>query len=305
MPIRSKVGSNPSVESYTYNIGSITDLQENVGLRNLIFVAPTSFDNALLGKIKDQKVNLTVSLAEMHQTVSMVTNLAKTVFSAFRSLRSGRALGEFLRTMSHPNTRNGRKLANQWLAWTYGWSPLMSDIHGLLQLIENQIREGKYIYTSITRTTNMTVSSPYKSSNPVSTDNLIQKGVARYKVDSSTLRTMSQSGITNPALLAWELIPYSFVFDWIINVGEYLSALDALVGITDLKCSKSGRFIRVQSQQPTSGSPYELNKGMAQLKEMITIRYGLSPLQPRLPSYQPHIGVRRMLSAIALLRNLK
>lgn len=40
----------------------------------------------------------------------------------------------------------------------------------------------------------------------------------------------SRLGITNPALIAWELLPWSFVADWFVPVGDYLSLLDATLG---------------------------------------------------------------------------
>lgn len=38
-------------------------------------------------------------------------------------------------------------------------------------------------------------------------------------------------GITNPVALAYELIPFSFIFDYIYDVGSYLSAFDDMLGI--------------------------------------------------------------------------
>jgi hypothetical protein len=37
-------------------------------------------------------------------------------------------------------------------------------------------------------------------------------------------------GLTNPALVAWELVPFSFVVDWALPIGDWLSSLDAMLG---------------------------------------------------------------------------
>jgi hypothetical protein len=42
--------------------------------------------------------------------------------------------------------------------------------------------------------------------------------------------SLSALGITNPLLIAWEVVPYSFVVDWVLPVGTWLESLDALLG---------------------------------------------------------------------------
>lgn len=49
-------------------------------------------------------------------------------------------------------------------------------------------------------------------------------------VGSVGLRTASELGLLNPFELAWELLPGSFIADWFIPVGDFLSQLDADLG---------------------------------------------------------------------------
>jgi hypothetical protein len=42
---------------------------------------------------------------------------------------------------------------------------------------------------------------------------------------------MSQLGMANPLSLAWELLPYSFVVDWFLPIGQFLSSLDYALGL--------------------------------------------------------------------------
>jgi hypothetical protein len=53
-----------------------------------------------------------------------------------------------------------------------------------------------------------------------------------YWVDSSQLANLQDWGITNPLLLAWELLPYSFVVDWFIPVGDWLATVDYSLGLS-------------------------------------------------------------------------
>jgi hypothetical protein len=43
---------------------------------------------------------------------------------------------------------------------------------------------------------------------------------------------LSSAGVTNPLLVAWELVPFSFVVDWFLPVGNYVEQLDAMLGYT-------------------------------------------------------------------------
>lgn len=50
------------------------------------------------------------------------------------------------------------------------------------------------------------------------------------KYSSAALAAQTGFGVTDPLLLAWELTPFSFVFDWFIDVGSWLEAMSSLNG---------------------------------------------------------------------------
>lgn len=301
---RVKYNQNNIFYSWNYSIPSMDTLSRNLGLRPEIDGNMLSINNILLNKIKDQKCNLSVSVAELGKATDMVFNMARDIWKVFHSIRSGRALPDFVRLINDKSTPVSRRFASRFLEYTYGWTPTAMDVYGLSQLIEQRIQEGVHIYVDATRTEKKNFTSLDYAGTPTSSDLLVLKGRARYKVDNRYLRTLSQSGITNPGLLAWELIPYSFVIDWVIDIGGYLSTLDALNGVSDLIVIKSGLFERCETQL-TPKSIYTLSQGEAFLVERITNRLTPSSALPSiLPRYEPSISVRRMLNATALLRNL-
>jgi hypothetical protein len=55
--------------------------------------------------------------------------------------------------------------------------------------------------------------------------------VVYYQVNYPEMPSYTALGLTNPALLAWELVPFSFVLDWLLPIGDWLSSLDATVGL--------------------------------------------------------------------------
>lgn len=64
---------------------------------------------------------------------------------------------------------------------------------------------------------------------------------------SPSLSTAQQLGLTNPAQLAWELVPFSFVVDWFIPVGDFFAQLDATLGWSYRGGTYSEKSVRTQS----------------------------------------------------------
>jgi hypothetical protein len=65
----------------------------------------------------------------------------------------------------------------------------------------------------------------------VSTSTRVQYGI-RYKVADTLKVFLAQTGFTNPLNLGWEILPFSFVVDWFLPVGNYLETLSAWDGLT-------------------------------------------------------------------------
>lgn len=51
------------------------------------------------------------------------------------------------------------------------------------------------------------------------------------RVVNPTLRKLRDTGLINPLQTAWELVPFSFVIDWFVNVGDHISALGMFTGL--------------------------------------------------------------------------
>jgi hypothetical protein len=176
----------------------------------------------LRAKIKDQNVNLAQNVAEYRQASSMFAGLASDIVRTFRSLRSGRALADFVRILQSPRSSKELAIANRWLQYQYGVKPLMSDLYGVSDALAKGIRDGMYLHVR------SKLEDAYVREFKSSDQNIIMwrwnattRGIARYKISDPTMKTVTQFGISNPLLLAWELIPYSFVIDWMFPVGIF------------------------------------------------------------------------------------
>lgn len=263
-------------------------------------------DGALRAKIKDSNLNLAQSLAEYKQTSSMLSGAVKDLVGIFRNVRSGRAGKALYRALTRPPNEQSKRVANRWLELQYGIRPLMSDVFGSAEALQKALVEGRYQYVRVKFTEKhrrTTTTSAFITTERLTTT---LNGKARYKISSAAVKQLSEIGITNPALLAWELVPYSFVVDWFFNVGNWLSSLDALAGVSDLTIQKGYYLEGETSYQGILGwgKFYTAPTGMAKETKSERFTSGKSLAMPRL-MYKPSLSLTKVLNAMALLRQLR
>jgi hypothetical protein len=128
-----------------------------------------------------------------------------------------------------------------WLELQYGWRPLVSSAQGAVATFQQQLTEGLTMklsssysnpYTVETNTTSTWGGWQHGHHRNVTTGKYRIKHTLYYKVQDTTSHILAQTGLSNPLNLAEELIPWSFVLDWFVNLGNYLSSLDAAAGLS-------------------------------------------------------------------------
>lgn len=204
------------------------------------------------------KFNIAQFFAERRQTAELLASTAARIASAARSLRradlrgfatSLSLSGSETRTLKQNWKRVERTPAHQrvsshWLEYVYGWRPLLQDCYDAAELLAEQVStyegpEGELRTTSSVRTPfTLRGSVPYGAEGGVILQNRDDLHICtarirvQYRLDSEARSLLNKTGISNPALLAWELLPYSFVVDWFVPVGTYLESLTAMDGFT-------------------------------------------------------------------------
>jgi len=218
--------------------------------------------NRCLAKARDMRVNLAVATAEGRKTIDMVTDAVKTLGRAYGAFRKGR-FKEAARALNIGDIE--RSLANNWLAYQYGWKPLVSDAQGLLDTHRANmsapwkqryvVRASKTeVKTSVYRWANYLVTGNHAL--VYRTDVYTARAGILVEVTSRGQKLNASLGLSpgDLSLAAWELIPFSFVFDWFVDVGTWLGNLNALDGLAVLDGWVISERSRTVNVLPSSGS---------------------------------------------------
>lgn len=240
---------------------------------SLLSALRTDAKQQALSKARDLKVNVPVMLGEGRQTVNMLADTARTLGRAYRSFRRGRfrQAADQLGIPFSSVTDKGRGAANHWLAYSYGWMPLLSDAKGLLKLAEKGLLDSDRgprfsVRSSTQMTKNIDRTTEGQGAGNLPGGQTKHRGfnvataraglLLEYKPGASGLTSVGM-GSFDPLLMAWELTPFSFVFDWFIDVGSWLENLSTLQDVTVLAGFESHvediYFVSTMERPGTSG----------------------------------------------------
>lgn len=308
-------------DSIPGNVAPLTQIDFNL-------VDELAKNKTLLG-LKDQKVNLWQAWAERGQTQSMMTKTIQRIVGSVTALKQGnfgaaaRALGV---KASPRRIRKYKKgwasnqsdaIARGWLELVYGWKPLLSDIYGTAEtLAQKNVKEVRNrLVSSVTRVSETSGSLPdfHYGGRHVARSRM--RYIVKYTVYYSTSEvnhTLAQIGLTNPALIAWELTPWSFVVDWFVPIGNYISTWDATNGLTFEKGCRttfkefthnSIRYGGASANWPDLGSFKTIGSCTYSRKDITVSRTAISSFPPsQLPSFKNPLSATHFLNALALLK---
>jgi hypothetical protein len=125
--------------------------------------------------------------------------------------------------------RNWRSLANDWLSTRYGWRTLIYDVQDIYKALSH-LDEVRTRYSDRSGTTYSTT----KQDTYVHSQWLLDLDCQKIDKITTSIRGSVAADIEvpkfqfNPITTAWELIPFSFVVDWLVSVGKSLAAMSFL-----------------------------------------------------------------------------
>lgn len=177
----------------------------------------TNWQLDMRNKIKDLSMNLGETLFEYRESARMFSNLAKGAWSAYRCLRSG---GTRCRKLGPCD------VSGAWLTTNFGILPLMNDVSGAIEVLRRRLNE------PIVRRFAVKKSKVAKFLDDVTVsgyDVAVRWQTSELAIVYIEFRPEIPGLIVgNPAEVLWNLTPFTFVVDWAVPIGDYLSSLDAL-----------------------------------------------------------------------------
>lgn len=242
---------------------------------------------AILLKIKDQKASLGVSLKEYRETSEMFYQCAHELVRLVRDVRRGR-LKKILQS-------GVASMPSSWLLYRYGLSPFLLDVVAMAELLAGAADTSPLIKRVSSKQkvpTDRTVIDRYPYGNGYTYGQSTIRDVAWIEYENSLLRSATITGMLNVPQFLWEIIPLSFVADWMFSFGDYLASLDALTGVKQVVCTR------------TTKTENHLDLLGATGVSRFTTRGPLDVTTPTAPLWAPSMSFKRVLDGMALLTTI-
>lgn len=244
-----------------------------------------------------------------------------TALSRFARSNPGyrRVRGLNARQMLRSSDRSIRALGGRWLEYRYAIMPLILSAQDAAKLMRKSA--ARYV----TERSRKDIAIAYE---PIPFDgeglyvrrsgNVLIRSTCKAMFKGANHNLLARTGI-NPFVMAWELVPMSFVVDWFINIGDYIFAHTAVdfassrSAVTSVKTNETKETIyRVQDQFPgsvkntnwgprTVHPPYEMTHEVVVMREVLEEYLRFTWTRPEVDlSIEARLNWMRIVDAIAL-----
>lgn len=178
-------------------------------------------------RFRGQDLDLGEGLTGLRQSYKMVANKFGTLARFLENVRKYGAREAVRRSgvgWSTDGVSNTKRAADSYLETSFGWLQAASDAYGASSAIERGL-SGKGTFVSGRAT-------EYTSKHPLGA-----RGFAKVTLSGTIvhpgMRALNQLGLNNPALIAWQNVPLSFVADWFVGLSDALSYMTWGAGLSN------------------------------------------------------------------------
>lgn len=198
-------------------------------------------NNALRGA-REQLVNLAMFIGELDKSMGMMADKASRISSAAKDIRTGK-FAKAARTLGvrkPKKAKRNKSFANNWLEFQYGWAPIVTDMAGILQHVHRGSRT--LLVNARSRSTKTDRKISYLTSfqieeaaaqhrlfvnwRHVQDRSVFEQVHLVFRPASGFWDQVSRLGFMDPATLAVDAVPLSFVLGWFVNICDLLSDMN-------------------------------------------------------------------------------
>lgn len=249
------------------------------------------WESKFLGQVQDEVVNIGSSLAEYRATADTFVRYAKGVkngWDRFRGLKKGRAK---LTPCSIPAAE---------LAYSFGIAPLAEDLYSSVEALRLRLQLPIYKKVHVTSTAHQRASFSQTGYYDCSKRQRVSKradAIVELKPSNYSVLTFG-----NPVSWAWELVPFSFVVDWGIPIGQWLQDMDTIrliQGVSGTLTEKRAMTGYYRKDDARRGS-YQASLGKYSYKSHRRDLITSVPVPP-LPRWKPSFSWHKLYRAVTLL----
>lgn len=239
-------------------------------------------------RIKDRKVNLGAHLVEFRDAANMFYKFA---------VHSARAYRDFKKTWKRGKLTPCTVGTNV-LTMNYGIMPLASDLFDSVQHLQDRLAS-EQVYDRVTVTSK--VKEPFTKNGCFGYWKVEERAIVYLELEPENYYGFTAG---NPLELGWEAVPFSFVLDWVIPIGDYLSSLDALKGVKAVTGTLTRKEEYYHSQWTGIAGMNQVRPGIHRYKShKRDVLYSI-PL-PRAPSWEPSFHWKKIANGLSLLGTMR
>jgi hypothetical protein len=298
-----------------------TNMKDLIDQKPLVMKAAIEARN----RISPILVQSLVSVAELPKTINLLGDTIKSLAKIIRGVKKGNwadvleGIGSTRKVRSYPNFVRD-SAAKRWLELRYGWTPLIMEVQGTIKALSK--RDPIKPRATSRRVVSKTAISEWdliqsqaqfsdQHFHYIFSKRVDARAYCLYEAELTT-RSARDFGVTEFPLAAWELVPFSFVVDWFIPVGNWIEALTPKLGIKILAegvVVKNRRILRrilTAFGDPIIGpGQFYQRSGYLNLTDELLIekkeRIPSLDVLYQLPSPDVKLNVKRITDALALM----
>jgi hypothetical protein len=193
---------------------------------------------------------------------------------------------------------------DNYLEFHFGWEPLVKDIGAVMDVLEDPIASGLGARRKGSATHKVVTPRPVLSVGALGNSYSWNSGVSitgDVRISNLNVHLADRMGLLNPAVILWELVPFSFIADWFGNFGNYLESFTSFSGLTLSNVSTS-HFLKAERTRWYNNSGNYYQRGSCQAICLRRVVGTSGPILSLRPLKWP--SLTRGLTAASLLSQL-